>query len=92
MAAANKKYAIPLYAILHSIIGSNSLFISRLLKDLNIFQCKELLQIKLGLFVYNQHHSYLKLAITVHWTDEQENQQTASSYYRFIPSNLDNEI
>jgi len=97
MAAANKKSAVPLRAVplravLHSIMGSSSLSVGHLLKDPNNPRCKEPLQIKLRPFVHDQHHSYLELAITVHWTDEQENQQTASSYYRFVPGNLDGEI
>ena len=92
MAAANKKSVVPLRAVLHSTMGSNILSVGRLLKDPDIPQYKDLLQIKLRPFVHDQHHSYLELAITVHWTDEQENQRTASSYYRFVPGNLDGEI
>ena len=97
MAAANKKSvvplrAVPLRAVLHSTMGSSILSVGHLLKDPNNPRCKEPLQIKLRLLVHDQHHSYLELAITVHWTDEQENQQTASSYYRFVPGNLDGEI
>ena len=92
MAPANEKPAVPLRAVLHSIMGSSSLSVGHLLKDPNNPQCKEPLQIKLRPFVHDQHHSYLELAITVHWTDEQENQRTASSYYRFVPGNLDGEI
>lgn len=92
MAAADKKPAVPLRAVLHSIMGSSSLSVGHLLKDPNNPRCKEPLQIKLRPFVHDQHHLYLKLAIIVHWTNEQENQRTASSYYRFVPSNLDGEI
>ena len=92
MAAANKISAVPLRAVLHSTMGSSSLSVGRLLKDPDNPLCKEPLQIKLRPFVHDQHHSHLELAITVHWTDEQENQRTASSYYRFVPGNLDGEI
>ena len=92
MAPADIKPAVPLRAVLHSTMGSSILSVGRLLKDPNIPQCKDSLQIKLRPFVHDQHHSHLELAITVHWTDEQENQRTAYSYYRFVPGNLDGEI
>ena len=92
MAPADIKLAVPLRAVLHSTMGSSILSVGRLLKDPNIPQCKDSLQIKLRPFVHDQHHSHLELAITVHWTDEQENQRTAYSYYRFVPGNLDGEI